>query len=175
MPLAQKREPSLRRCQRSSPARPAPAPCAFRPGDLCGAIGFAEDARHVAADGFLRRPAQQPLRTAVPAGDAALQVGGENGVILGAVDDLPAAFLLAAQSAELQQGHDLARHRQQLSALARREFAGLVVKDAQGAQWQAVTAAQDHRGVETGGLAVFQPRQFELGEGVGMGRTRAPS
>jgi len=60
------------------------------------AILFGEDAGERLANHLFGSPAEHALRTAVPAGDAPAWVAGENGVVLGAVDDLAAARVFAA-------------------------------------------------------------------------------
>lgn len=81
-PSAKNREPSFRRCQRLSSARPVSAAVRISSGRPAGrpVFGSKKDRRRLSAD-LVLSPARDPLRPARPLQDAALRVGHDEGVV----------------------------------------------------------------------------------------------
>ncbi len=105
-PLAQNWDPSLRKCQRSSDARPVVGGAPHLGGGTVGhPVLRREEGRGWPTEHFPGRPAQNALCTRVPGGDPPLAVAGDDGEGDGAVEDLPVVSRLECGALLAQPRH----------------------------------------------------------------------
>lgn len=87
MPSAQKRVPSLRTCQRSSPARPSRGRLHLRLGLAALDVLRREDDGRLPPDPLALLVTEEAADARVPAQDTPGSVGGEDGVVADALDN----------------------------------------------------------------------------------------